>query len=181
MAGRVLRWTALAWPGWEHLELVETATGVTARSVLIGEREGVAYGARYEVQLDAAWVFRTLDIMLTDDRTLHLASDGRGHWSGQAGMALPELEGCIDIDLSGSPFTNTLPLRRAKLEIGMPRHFRMAWIPLHSLEPVRDEQIYTRLGNGRVRYQSADLSFERELTVDTDDFVLAYPGLFERM
>ena len=120
-------------------------------------------------------------MVLPGRRALSLAADGQGHWSDEAGKALPALAGCIDIDLSGSPFTNTLPLRRAKLEIGIPRHFRMAWIPLHSLEPVRDEQIYTRLGHGRVRYQSADLSFERELTVDTDDFVLAYPGLFERM
>ena len=181
MAGRVLRWTALAWPGWEHLELVETATGVTARSVLIGEREGVAYGARYEVQLDAAWVFRSLQLELTDRRALSLAADGQGHWSDEAGKALPALAGCIDVDLSGSPFTNTLPLRRASFEGGVPQAFRMAWIPLDSLAPVSDAQIYTRLGHGRVRYQSADLSFERELTVDTDDFVLAYPGLFERV
>jgi hypothetical protein len=57
----------------------------------------------------------------------------------------------------------------------------MAWIPLDTLEPFVDQQIYTKLGPTSFRYQSADLSFERVIATDADGFVTFYPGLFERV
>ena len=178
MITRSIRWKALDWQGWEHLDLVESAAGVTARGALIGEREGARYGALYEVELSPDWVFRSIAIRRTDGCTLTLRTHD-GAWIGNGGRRLPELEGCIDIDLSGSPFTNTLPVRRAVWETGVPQHFTMAWIPLDTLEPFPDGQSYTRLGEGRFRYQSADRSFERVIEFGADGLVRRYPGLFE--
>ncbi len=42
-------------------------------------------------------------------------SDGHGHWRKADGTALPQFDGCVDIDLAGTPFTNTLPIRRLGL------------------------------------------------------------------
>ena len=50
----------------------------------------------------------------------------------------------------------------------------MAWVPLDSLEPFRDRQIYTRLDSTHYRYQAADGSFEQVLTVDGDGFVVEH-------
>ena len=45
-------------------------------------------------------------------RAIELRADGRGHWADAAtGSPLP-LDGCVDIDIYPSPFTNTLPIRR---------------------------------------------------------------------
>jgi uncharacterized protein len=178
MTARTVRWKALAWQGWEHLALDVTADGVLARGALIGEREGTRYGAFYEVELTPGWVFRSISIRRTDGRGLTLRSTD-GVWTDGDGRALPKLDGCIDIDLSGSPFTNTLPVRRVAFETGTPRHFSMAWIPLDSLSAFADRQIYTRLGEGRFRYQSGDGSFERVIDFDADGLVRLYPGLFE--
>lgn len=176
---RVLRWRSLDSTGLEHLELTEAADRVVARSVVIGEREGRAYGLRYEMELGRDWTFRSLAIERTDGAGLRLASDRRGGWWCD-GAGAPALAGCIDIDLSGSPFTNTLPIRRCALPLGEPQRFRMAWVPLDTLEPFADGQVYTRLGPRSVRYQSADGSFERVIETDDEGFVVTYPGLFER-
>ena len=178
MTTRSIRWKALDWQGWEHLDLDESAAGVTARGALIGEREGARYGVFYEVGLTPDWVFRSIAIRRTDGRTLTLRTRD-GAWIGSDGRRLPELDGCIDIDLSGSPFTNTLPVRRARWEAGVPQGFTMAWIPLDTFAPLPDRQIYTRLGDGRFRYQSADGSFERVIEFDGGGLVRLYPGLFE--
>ena len=86
-----------------------------------------------------------------------------------------------NIDISGTPFTNTLPIRRNRdWVIGEPRRFNMAWVPLDTLEPFQDGQIYTPLGDNRWRYQAADGSFEAEILVDDDGLVVDYPGLFRR-
>lgn len=181
MLHRALRWRSLAWPGCEHVDVRESATGIDARGVTIGEREGVRYGATYEVQLDPGWVFRSIRIGRTDGAALTLLSDGAGRWQDGNGRALAGLDGCIDIDLSGSPFTNTLPIRRHRFQGRIPQRFDMAWIPLDTLSPFPDGQIYTRLADGRFRYQAADGSFEATLTIDADGFVVDYPGMFEAM
>jgi uncharacterized protein len=177
---RVLRWRPLDGVGLEHLELTEEPGRIVARSVLIGEREGTAYGLRYEVELSPDWTFRWLTVERADGAGLRLEADGRGGWR-RDGAAAPELAGCIDIDISGTPFTNTLPIRRCGLALGEPQRFRMAWVPLDTLRPFADGQVYTRLGPTRVRYQSQDGAFEQVIETDGEGFVTLYPGLFERV
>jgi len=180
MSTRVLRWRPLEGTGLEHLELTEEADRVLARSVLIGERDGLAFGLRYEVELSPGWLVRSLAVERTDGAVLRLESDGQGRWLLD-GEAARELDGCLDIDISGTPFSNTLPIRRCGLAEGAPQRFRMAWVPLDTLRPFADGQVYTRLGERRFRYQSEDGSFERVIETDGEGFVTLYPGLFERV
>lgn len=175
-----LRWQPVDEVGLEHCRVWENADGINVRSVLIGEFEGFEYGAQYDIQLAADWTFRSLTARLQDGRVLRLLSNGLGDWTVN-GRRAPELEGCVDVDISGTPFTNTLPIRRSRFDDGVPQQFAMAWVPLDSLEPFRDGQIYTRLDATHYRYQAADGSFEQVLTVDADGFVVDYPTLFRRV
>lgn len=178
---RTIRWRPLEGTGLEHLEITESPTAIFARSVLIGEREGTRFGLRYEMELAPNWSFRTLRLERADGARLELYSDGEGNWLDGQHVAIPELDGCIDVDLSGTPFTNTLPIRRTRLTADVPALFRMAWVPLDTLDPFPDEQIYTLLGKGRYRFEAADGTFEAELRVDGDGFVTHYPTLFEQV
>jgi hypothetical protein len=178
---RIVRWRPLDGVGLEHCEIVATPEAIIARSVIIGDYEGASYGARYELRLDPDWSFRTLHLERTDGDELTLQSDGQGHWIDGHNRHLQALDGCIDIDLAGSPLTNTLPIRRNRFTAGAPQQFTMAWIPFDTLEPLADGQIYTLLEDGRYRYQAADDSFETVLDVDAEGFVTHYPGLFERV
>ncbi len=178
---RVIRWAPIDEPGLEHLEVRETPYGIVAQSAIVGTFEGTAYGARYEVTLAPDWTFRHLVLERTDGKVLILKHDGKGKWERASGDDLPAFDGCIDIDIGATPFTNTLPIRRVGLERNKPQRFRMVWIPLDTLVPYVDEQIYTRLDDTRVRYQAADGSFEATITIDEDGFVIDYPGLFRRI
>ena len=177
---RDLRWQALAWTGLEHCRIKETADGIVVRSSLVGEREGFAFGAFYEIQLEPNWTFRSLTLRRHDGRVLRLLSNGAGDWKID-GQRAPQLEGCVDIDISGSPLTNTLPIRRSRFDVDVPREFDMAWVPLDRLEPFRDTQIYTKLDDAHFRYSSADGSFTQVLTVDDQGLVVDYPTLFARV
>lgn len=177
---RTIRWRPLEGVGLEHLELIESPTVIVANSVLIGEREGTRFGVRYEVELAPNWSFRALRLERMDGGRLELYSDGEGNWLDGQHLQLPELDGCIDIDISGTPFTNTLPIRRTRFSPGEPARFTMAWIPLDTLAPFAEEQVYTLIEDGRYLYQSGDGSFSAELEVDADGLVTYYPTLFER-
>ncbi len=100
-----------------------------------------------------------------------------------AGDVLSGFDGCIDIDLAGTPFTNTLPIRRLGLtpESGTVQ-LDMLYVPFNSFRPLRDSQRYTCLKEDKLyRYAAADRTFTAELPVDEDGLVTDYPTLFQRL
>jgi hypothetical protein len=175
-----LRWQPVDEVGLEHCSIRELDHVIVVDSVLIGEHEGTRVGASYRAVLGADWTFQSLFIRRTDERTLDLTREPNGQWLIN-GRPAPELAGCVDIDISGTPFTNTLPMRRVPFKPGVPQRFDMAWIPLDSLKPFRDGQIYTQLDATHFRYEAADGTFTQVLTVDEHRFVVDYPTLFRRV
>lgn len=160
------------------MRISERADGVVVTGTLVGGGEVRDHGFFYEIALDSDWTFRALSLRRTDGDVLTLRLDD-GRWRDGGGER-PDLEGCVDIDLSGSPLTNTLPIRRLDLETGVPRRLDMAYVELAQMSVTRDGQIYTRLAPDRFRYQAADGGFEAEIVVDGDGLVLDYPPLFTR-
>lgn len=179
MLSRSIRWQRLDGEGLEHLVITDEPDGILARGVIISDNEGERFAANYSVTLSPDWVFREVRIETVEGTRLHLVRDTLGNWTAD-GVAVPALGGCTDIDMSMSAFTNSLPIRRVSFAENEPQRFDMAWIPLDTLKPFPDGQIYTALGNRRYRYQSADSDFEAEITVDEDGLVVSYPPLVER-
>lgn len=180
----VARWRPVEGDGLEHVTITPEADEIVARGVAIGQREGAAYGVDYTLVCDRDWTVRAVDLGTTRGMALSLRSDGQGRWSNHDGRPLPEFDGCIDVDLAGSPLTNTLPIRRLDWTASEGRSVRldMLYVSFDSFVPTRDGQVYACLEAGRrFRYQAADLSFSAELEVDEDGLVLGYPGLFRRV
>jgi len=174
-----LRWQPVDEVGLEHAHVIEDAAGVHVRSMAIGEFEGFHYGMDWRAELAPDWTFRSLIIERTDGARLELSCDA-SRWT-MTGQPEPQVAGCIDFDISATPFSNTLPIRRVKFEIGVPQRFNMAWVPLDSLEPFVDGQIYTKLDETHFRYEAADGSFTQVLTIDEHGFVVDYPTLYRRL
>ena len=169
-------WRGLEFDSLERLQ-VDAGEQIRVASVIDSARGRYSY----ELVLDRDWSFRFAHIeALTGERVLELTSDGRGSWTVD-GETRSDLEDCVDIDISGSPFTNTLPIRRHPLDLDDEADFVMAWIDLDELTVRPDPQRYTRLDADLYLYESLDSDFEREITVDADGFVVEYPGLFERL
>jgi hypothetical protein len=115
-----------------------------------------------------------------------LEADGSDRWHAAGGQARADLEGCIDVDISATPFTNTLPIRRLGLEPGGSSEIDVVYVdPLPALEVRREAQRYTYLEvrehGARYLYQSVRSGFRAELEVDADGLVLDYPDLWERV
>ena len=178
----VARWSDWSGNGSEHLVLRQELDSVVAEAVLVsaGNR---AYAVRYRIICDGAWRVRDAEIRVVgDERLLRLTSDGAGHWFDKVANALPHLDGAIDVDLSISPFTNTLPIRRLGLQPGQSAEILAAYIRAPELSVATDPQRYTCLEAGkRYRYESLDSDFVREIEIDDDGLVLTYPGLFRRV
>jgi uncharacterized protein len=177
----VVRWQAEDGYGLEHAEITVRPSGIEAESVVIGDRFG-PYGARYRLLCAADWSVRSVEINVVGAGTLRLTSDGAGHWKDAAGVSLGELQGCLDVDISATPLTNTLPIRRLQLASAERREIRVVYIQVPSLVPALAMQAYTCLvSNERYRYEGLFDRFETELVVDAEGLVIDYPTLFRRV
>lgn len=109
-----------------------------------------------------------------------LLADGAGRWRWEDGPELAEVAGALDVDLTVTPATNTLPIRRlAGLEVGAAADLRMAWVQFPELEVIPSAQRYQRLAPDRWRFSTG--GFQAELRVDPDGLVLDYGGLFRSL
>ncbi|KQT55134.1 MULTISPECIES: putative glycolipid-binding domain-containing protein [unclassified Aureimonas] len=186
LSERSVRWRALGdgggAEGLEHLHIRPVSSGIEIRSVVIGDRGGAAYGVSYEIDCDSLWRVRAFRLRALGGPSLDLSSDGAGRWFAADGTERADLAGCIDIDLAGTPFTNTLPIRRLAPTQGDPcAELTMLYVPFDTFEPFPDGQRYTALGPRRFLYEAADRSFSAELPLDEDGLVIDYPTLFERL
>jgi len=184
---RAITWTPI-WDknregvGLEHLLLRE---GSADSVVLALEEDGRPFRLAYQLGWDQSWRLREAQLVVTTEhgaRPLHLRTDGAGRWRDGAGRALSALDGCFDIDIWPTPFTNSFPIRRQPMAIGERRELVVAWVaaPELTVRPVR--QRYTRLAERRYRFENLDGDgFHAELAVDEDDVVLDYEGLFRRV
>jgi len=173
-----------AWEGigLEHLLL----THDTADSVVLAfDEDSEPFRLVYRLHWSEEWQLRRADFSLAKDgssRSLSLHTDGKGNWQDGEGRILVELDGCMDIDIWPTPFTNSFPMRRQPMAIGERRTFRMAWVFGPDLTVRPQPQAYTRMNDRLYLFENLDGSdFKAELPVDEDCIVLDYPELFRRV
>ncbi|QPC93254.1 putative glycolipid-binding domain-containing protein [Mesorhizobium sp. INR15] len=178
---RIVRWREWDGPGLEHLALRRRSGEILAEAAVICSGED-PFAVRYRIVCDAGWCARSVEVdMIGTGERLVLASDGDGRWT-RNGMPMPELDGILDPDLTVTPFTNTLPIRRLRLATGQSAEVITAFIELPALTVVSYPQRYTCLEEGRrYLYESRASDFKRELEIDRDGLVVTYPGFWHRV
>jgi hypothetical protein len=198
-----LFWSRTDTEGCDHA-ILDGHAGLRARGVAVASTP-VPHTCRYELVTDAAWTTVRMEVTaegggwLRSVRLRHTADGWRvttaeqgdlsrvlraaGHPRvGMPGMDDPgRLAEAVDVDLGAAPLFNTLPVRRLDLldaPAGTEHRLTMAWVLVPSLEVQPNEQIYTVLGDRRVRYASG--TFTADLELDPDGYVINYPGLASR-
>jgi uncharacterized protein len=115
---------------------------------------------------------------------VRLEGDGSGGWRVD-GKPARELDGCLDVDLEASAFTNALPVHRLRLDVGQAAEAPAAYVRAVDLRVLRLEQRYARLedegGHSRYDYVSPDHDFTCVLVYDEFGLVVDYPGIAVRV
>jgi uncharacterized protein len=175
-------WRQVVEAGSEHLVL-SMDDGIHADSLSVGEIENTTYRIHYQLHCDAGWNVQRLrikDLLLNHVVTLVRGKDNR--WSDDGNHLLEALDGCVDVDIMITPFTNTLPIQRLKLKTGQSREIAVVYIGLPGLIVSRFEQRYTCLASNSegsiYKYESLKSGFTAELKLDVDGLVTDYPDIF---
>ena len=176
-------WRWLQGTGLERFELVRAADDWIFRGTILALGADTAAEARYEIVCDRSFRTGRANVSVRDakgEHTLQIVTES-GRWY-ENGRENKTVVGALDIDLGWSPSTNTLPIRRLKLEIGQTSgEFMAAWVrfPDLTLQPLPQE--YVRLADRQYRYSSRSGAFVANLLVDDDDLVLDYEGFWQRV
>ena len=169
------------WRTWdhEHLETVMlrwenegwTATGEVGREAVT-----------YVLRLSATWQVRQFLLFRDlDEPDLWLGADGTGRWGEMNGDHRHDLAGCTDVDLAVTPFTNSIPIRRLKLDVGASADVVAATIDIDALGVVPVRQRYERLTARRFRRTNLDSGEITEFDVDEYGLVHDEPDTFRRL
>ena len=171
-----------AFSGLEHLHINSVENNVIISSVVIGDEDGAPFGVNYTIICAANWTVRAFNIENTNGNSLSMNADGEGNWFHANGETADKFKGAIDIDLSGTPFTNTLAIRRFKSpKAGNNQRFKMLYVPFDTLIPKLVSQQYTCLiPFKKYRYESRTSDFVADLEVDENAVVKDYPTVFTR-
>ena len=93
---------------------------------------------------------------------------------------MPAFKGCIDIDISLTPLTNSLPINRLQLKQNEAQEIKVIYFDLLAQQIKPATQKYTRLKDLSYRYENVPNDFEAVIQVDASGFVADYPTLFMR-
>lgn len=148
---------------------------------------GQAWAIGYSISAAEDWVTRRVRVVARSavgEHEVSLTRDDDGHWLIDDAPA-PELDGCADVDLEASVFTNALPAWRLGLQIGQEAEVPAAYVRAPGLEVERLGQNYRRIADAgqdsRYAYSAPRFGYTGELTYGADGLLRDYPGLAERI
>ncbi len=176
-------WKGIYYASMENCMITTNAAGYFINSQLTGSFDNKIMRIDYQLQLDHLW--NTLSVIANSRygehvNALSFANDGNGNWTFN-NKPVPEFAGCMDVDISVTPFTNTLPINRLKLNINDCQQIKVVYINLPSEELHVMEQRYTKISDLEYLYQNVTSKFEALISTDKNGIVINYPGIFERI
>jgi hypothetical protein len=174
-------WRRLDTPGHDACRLEGSDAGWELDGTAIFRHAGAPARLTYHVACDLAWrtqqgqVHGWLGMQSVEFTIMRTAG---GVWTLN-GQVVPGLESCIDLDLSFTPATNLLQIRRLALAEGQAAHAPAAWldVPAGTLELL--PQRYERRAEVTYWYEAPSVNYAALLEVTPTGFIRRYPGLWE--
>jgi hypothetical protein len=175
-------WTGREYYSLENCLITDTAFGKEITSTIIGEYGKKIYLVEYCIRTNQNWetiFFEVSGRYSNHKQKISFKSDGKGNWTHDDTL-LTQYKGCIDIDISLTPFTNSLPINRLRLSQQQEKEIQVIYVNLleWQITPVR--QRYSRLSETEYHFENAPKDFEANIQVDKLGFVVDYPSLFVR-
>lgn len=183
----VLTWRAPDTSRMESVRVQLAGNRIKAygRIVAAATKSHPAFSASYDLVTDEGGATKRLSLTVTlaeRERQLSIARDEENMWlvqDHQNQTSRAAYDGALDVDVILSPFFNALPIRRLGLNqkpgsVTLP----VVYVRVPELSVELETISYSSDGKGfKLKSPVADAA----ITVDSDGFILDYPGLAERI
>lgn len=172
-----------------RIQLAGNRIKAYGRIVAAATESHPAFSASYDLVTDESGATKRLSLTMTlaeRERQLSIARDEENMWlvqDHQNQTRRAAYDGALDVDVVFSPFFNALPIRRTGLHqradsLSLP----VVYVRLPELSVDLETISYTSTSpdaDGGIHLKSPVA--ETTITVDSDGFILDYPGLAERI
>lgn len=177
---KTILWRGIAFSSLEYFNIQENDEHYHVRSKVIGYFQENIYSVTYQLTINKLWEITTFHIDAEVNAVQHILTGKKidANWEINQYMD-KDFEGYQYIDISLSPFTNTLPINNLKLEIGESKEISVIYIDLisNTIKPVL--QRYTKTAPDEYLYENIISDFSTHIQVDKTGLILNYPGLFK--
>jgi hypothetical protein len=178
-AASSMLWRRLDVPGHDACRLEGAHDGwrLEGAAVFRG-KEGPTYLA-YSVQCGALW--RTVSGQIhgfVGERAVEAVIARRGSAWALNGALVPGLDHLLDLDLSFTPATNLLQLRRVSIAPQESIPLAVAWFDADAETLTELPQIYERRGSNAFWYRAPSVDYEGLLELAPNGFIRNYPKLW---
>jgi uncharacterized protein len=176
-------WESLAWPSMvvHHTEI--TGQGINGHGFIVGKTDqAIPVAVEYNVSLTPAWQIQKFSIKsLLDHRIIELVHTGE-KWYESSGKEHEEFAGMQLLDISLTPFTNTLPIKQLAFEGNKLQKIEVIYFDENVFSLRRVQQLYGKVTDTTYRFQDIELpDFAQNIDVDEDGLVIEFPQLFKRI
>ncbi|RVU01734.1 hypothetical protein EOD41_07175 [Mucilaginibacter limnophilus] len=155
----------------------------TVSAIVLGVIDNVPFRVNYILHADAKWRTTSFEVSYQLHNNLHKVNysiDPKGNWTNK-GIQYPLYCECAAVDISVTPFTNTLAVKSLELKAGESKTITVLYIDVVEHQTSVQTQTYTRLNENTYRFETADKSFTADIIFDDEGLVVNYPQLFERV
>ncbi|MCD6063500.1 MAG: hypothetical protein K0R82_1411 [Flavipsychrobacter sp.] len=175
-------WASKEYQSTENCIISVSDKGVETHSVIVGASGNLPFCAEYLIKTNADWetCYCQLSLQINGNTKTVLVQKEKDGWL-QDGKLVSAFDGCMDVDIPITPFTNTLPVNRCKMAINESCPIKVVYFDILNGSVRALQQKYTRVSDRRFRYENVPNDFEATITVDNAGLVIEYPGLFERV
>ncbi|MEI2274537.1 putative glycolipid-binding domain-containing protein [Sphingobacterium sp. ML3W] len=179
---KTVLWQGVAFHSLEYFNIQENDDHYVVASKIIGSYRKKIYSIYYQLIINKQWEIEEFLIDSEVNRTKNILTGKKTDINWEINhFDNPSFRGFQYIDISLTPFTNTLPINNLQLKIGDSKEIDIIYIDLinSDITPVR--QRYTRTHLYEYLYENIVSDFTARIQVDENGLVLNYPGLFEKI
>lgn len=179
---KTLIWQGIAFQSIEYFNLKENDKDIQVTSKIIGCYENKMYAVDYKLIIDSDWNIQEFMIE-SEINTIKNTLTGKKYqeeWEINNVVNL-DFKGFNFIDISLTPFTNTLPINNLKLAENDTQQIKVIYIDVlnNLVKPVTQQ--YTRTAPYTYHYDNLQTDFKSDILVDDHGLVVNYPKLFDKI
>ena len=178
---KTIIWKSTYYESLEYMQWKKEAELNSFQSTVIGLKDDNHWLLQYKVKTDLQWNLRSFQLHAVVN-SIDWVVEGQlthGKWSIN-GQERSEFENLKFIDISLTPFTNSLPIQQLNLQLGEEEPIEVMYIDVVHKELSRVQQSFVKLDKETVRYANVPKDFQADITIDEEGLVVDYPGLFVR-
>ncbi|MET3036329.1 putative glycolipid-binding domain-containing protein [Chryseobacterium sp. NRRL B-14859] len=177
-----LIWKGIFYQSLEYFTLTNKAENHLVESRIIGHIEDCIYSVQYHLIIDKDWMILQffIESEINGVKNVLKGEKIQDEWKIND-FINPDFKNFKFIDISLTPFTNTLPINHLTMSENDSQEIKVIYIDVLNSQIRPATQQYTRTASHEYLYENIQTDFKAPILVDNAGLVTHYPGLFEKI